>query len=227
MIIDTMTIEEVANEIVNDWNENAYGYFMRVLASRNKKHRRMVIKSDSKKTIFFKPIEYRSVRNNRFVALPYSISQSDFKKRGLVSLYYATSYYKSQKYLFLIQHDMCNSLKFCTTIFVPHSLKRYTERCLKNTNVLVDENLYVEVLKRNATMYYEVIDTPKGKRECMEAEDGMFYGERINSRDFLIKTYISGNEFFNNQKIIHDKTTSEIEDYLEEKSFLNFTKLAS
>lgn len=182
--------------------------------------------SDRNRPIFFEKIEYISHRNNRFVVVPYSINRSDFKKRGLAFISYSTVFYRGSNKLLQIAHDVSNPHKYHITLFCHHCIKRYCERFLKRP-MEINDNLYIELLKRNSVLFSTEVRTPKaGKALYAVSDDGIFIGEKVNSQGILIKTYISRAEYFENQEQFADSVLRRIIEYKQANYVLDYTRLA-
>lgn len=213
-----MTYEELANEILTDWYRNAYPFYLERLLKLHNKYRRIVMTSNPQKPMFFKGIEYISPKMNKFVVVPYSISRSDFKKRGVCFISYAKVYYKNR---WLLLHILCSQHNLFINIITRHFIKRYLERFL-NPRAEVIEDMYLEFLKRNSVFMY--ID--KGTEKCVISDDGMFLGEQINGNCFLFKTYIPRNQFHDDQKTVYDRGLEDIDQYQEYNHIINYGKIA-
>lgn len=226
MVVNSMNNSELIDEILKDWYDNALSFYERRLSAMLSKYRRAVMKSDRNKSIFFKEIEYNSPRHNRFVIVPYSINRSDFKKRGLSFLSYSTVFYKGRNILLQIAHDTNIQSRYHITIFCQHCIKRYCERFLKSA-VEINDDLYIELLKRNSVLSFTEVVTPKGEKALYAvSDDGTFIGERVNTDGVLIKTYISRDEYFENQERLADDLLKGIIDYKQANHVLNYTGLA-
>lgn len=226
MVVNSMNDNEIVNEILTDWYENAIPYFARKMIAQNSKYRRIVMKSHRNNYHFFNKIEYTSPRNNRFVIVPYSINWSDFKKRGSLYLSYATVTYKRHRLYLHILHDADNQLTFYANIFCWHCLQRFCQRFIKK-NTEINDELFIEIIKRNSVYWMTDEDTPKGKRPHYISDDGIFLGDKIDDNNYIFKTYISEDEMGENQRKLYRKWVENFLDYKNDNYLLDYSRIAS
>lgn len=91
----------------------------------------------------------------------------------------------------------------------------------------VNDNLYIELLKRNSVLFSTEVATPNaGKALYAVSDDGIFIGKKVNSQGILIKTYISRAEYFENQEQFADSVLRRIIEYKQANYVLDYTGLA-
>lgn len=226
MVVDSMSDSELIAEVLKDWYDNAIHFYSKKMSAKASKYRRAVMTYNRNRPIFFEKIEYISHRNNRFVVVPYSISRSDFKKRGLAFISYSTAFYRGRNILMQIAHDVSNPHEYHITLFCHHCIKRYCERFL-NRPIEANDNLYIELLKRNSVLFSTEVTTPKAEKALYAvSDDGIFIGEKVNSQGILIKTYISPTDYFENQEELADSVLGRIIEYKQANYVLDYTGLA-
>lgn len=118
MIVDTMSLLEVAAELQSDLKNEVSVKMKRILADR--KYWRTVLKyGNSKKTIYFNPLEIRTKRLNRFVVLPFSHGKKDFKKFGIAFTVILIFYYNKYPYVVWFVNGLNEVAFFKKTLFRP------------------------------------------------------------------------------------------------------------
>lgn len=78
MITNHMKIEEIAEELNKDFNEEIWQKAVQL--NFNSKYRRTILKSEKRGIIKFKPHIYTSKRGNKFIVTPFTSGRSHYKK---------------------------------------------------------------------------------------------------------------------------------------------------
>lgn len=91
-----------------------------------------------------------------------------------------------------------------------------------------NDNLYIELLKRNSVLFSTEVSIPKGGEALYAvSDDGIFIGEKVSSQGILIKTYISRAEYFENQEDFANNVLRNIMNYKRANHVLDYTGMAS
>lgn len=184
MIVDTMTIDEVAYGVLSAYKEN-FERIGKVLGAKNKEYRRFILKNDGKH--YFNPFTIKIDNVTTFYIYPYYISKSDYKKNGWLYSVVCKVYYR-KRYIWCYLPNYFNNCIF----FTQHFFERYNERHLGSEFETVNDELvrrfFVEI------NWKSIIDFGyRGNNDevSMNTNIGQCCGERISDRCLLMKTFIN------------------------------------
>ena len=176
MIVTSMTDEELLAEVSKDYSS---------CVNRVKKdfniYRRAIIKS-SKFPIYFKPIEYTSPRNNRFLLFIEAKSKKDSTGPFMT---FVTYFLKPEGIYAIMIYPNSNNSK-SITIYPPHFFERYKERYLeKDIDTL---EAIKEFFKYNSA---NIIQFTEGTYYRGSCNHGFVFGEKLGENINILKTFIT------------------------------------
>lgn len=209
MIVDTMSLLEVAAELQSDLKNEVSVKMKRILADR--KYWRAVLKyGNSKKTIYFNPLEMRTKRLNRFVVLPFSHGKKDFKKFGIAFTVISIFYYNKYPYVAWFVNDL-NEVAF----FKKHFFDRYDERFLQS-ETLFSEDLVLNFFKGNMHVFTGPQYEDRSNNVMGVSNDGILLGEKLSPLITQYNTYISVDMLKGEQIEKHRLLSDNLDDYIKE-----------
>lgn len=144
-------------------------------------YRRAIIKS-SKFPIYFKPIEYTSPRNNKFLLFIEGKSKKDATTPFVTFVVY---YFKPEGiYAIMVFPSRFNSKKI--VIYPPHFFDRYKERYLEKDIATLDA--MKEYFKFNSA---NILQFSEGKYYRGSCNHGFVFGEKLSENINIIKAFIT------------------------------------
>lgn len=190
MITYHMKIEEIAEELNKDFNEEIWQKAVQL--NFNSKYRRTILKSEKRGIIKFKPHIYTSKRGNKFIVTPFTSGRSHYKKtHSLEFAYIATFHYKNSFFVAWLTSE--SKLQLPNIYFYPsHFFDRYGERYLKHEFEMTDENLSDFFVRNGAVSMFGKCHHPKYKNHLFATfDEGVMLGERVAWDIMFFKTYIT------------------------------------
>ena len=190
MIINTMTFEEIADELNRDYMDEIDRKLYSI--EKNSLYRRTILKSQKHGLINFKPITFKSKRGNTIILTPYVASRSLYKKtHELQFSIIATFYYRRTHFVAWLTSDAID-LKPSVYFYPSHLFERYGERFLKENFIMNTENFSCFFLKNRAVSFFANCPHPKYKNHLFATiNDGVLFGETIDRHVQFFKTYIT------------------------------------
>lgn len=184
MIVDTMSLLEVAAELLKDLKSEGIKKIMKRL--NNKKYREYIIKNgQSKKMIYFKSFDIKTRRCNRFAVLPFCKGKSGFKKWGLGGIVVSFFYYDKYPYIAWVTNDF-TSIVF----FKKHLFERYNQRFVQD-ETMFSESLIFDYFKSNMLLCADCQHEDGSNGIIGVVRDGVLFGERLSDSVIIYKTYIT------------------------------------
>lgn len=208
MIVSTMTFPEISHEILTDYA----GVLPRVaksLQGRMHLYRKNAMMTD--KPITFRPIEFTSARNNKFIIVPKSNGKSDFRKKGLIFICLVSFRVNNYPYYAMVSLDGKN-LGFYTL----HLIQRYYERRFGDTEDITLDKV-CKFFSENSITPIDDQDVPKYENSIFaKTENGILFGEKIDDHLNLFKTFITDDMAKGNQVKVSDGLRERLERYINE-----------
>lgn len=184
MIVDTMSLLEVAEELLKDLKSEGIGKIVKRL--KDKKYRKYIIKNgQSKKMIYFKSFDIETRRRNRFVVLPFCKGKSGFKKWGMGGIVVSLFYYEKYPYIAWVTNDF-TSIVF----FKKHLFERYNQRFVQD-EMTFSKDLIFDYFRGNMLLCADHQHEDGSNGIVGVVRDGVLFGERLNDSAIVYKTYIT------------------------------------
>ena len=194
MIVDTMTFDEIADYLMKTSfsKANIRAIYQEHIIPNEKKYRRAIIKwkqnPNHTEYKIFTPIISNGTCNEEWVFIPVAVNTN-----VPYHIIFNTFFYQGHRYVALSRVDSV------VVFFSWHSLRRYSERFLKEPNPTIDNEFIGEMLIYNSS-FYRTTYTYKGKLSKMYVStDGGFLCDEYQ-RCIVVNTFISANEYFSNQE---------------------------
>lgn len=195
MIVKAMSIKEIYDEIMKDYHE------LVDYAERKKKQYERPIKKSNIFPMHFKPIEYRSSRNNKYYMIFRAYKKKDWKDIHNTTI----CTYDNEDGLHAVM-----IYKTTIAIYPPHFFSRYRERYLLD-RALSSKDVILHYFKDNAVAYGEWSND--GDYLAMTTADGVGVGQTFeNAKIYLFKTFLGFDMLFPSQ----DKYRFEFYEFVEE-----------
>ena len=189
MVVDSMSIEQLADELVSDYDNEII--FRTFAIDDDKKYRKAILKSSKQGLISFKPLSYTSKNGNEFIITPFVQSRSLYKKSNEVqSSTFSRFRYRKTPF---VAHYTTNVDTFKTMIYLSpsHLFQRYGERFLEENFDMTTENLSSFYIT-NRMVVTSALEHWKYKNHLFATiNDGILLGEKIKENVFFFKTYIT------------------------------------
>lgn len=213
MIVDTMTFEEISKYL---WKTSFSQETLNKIDSgkfyiRKKKMFLLDIKKwrlnqfSTEKYKIFNPVYYKGKNDETLVTVYYS---GDGVHLDFIN--FVVFNYRGKKYVAMKSVNP-GSVMFYTW----HSLRRYSERFLGDPDALIDDIFIGDFLIFNAS-YMERRYIHEGtERILMVTTDGSFLCDKYGM-SYVARTFISENEYFQNQKELDQETLQKLKKYWEE-----------
>lgn len=209
MVVDTMSLLEVSEELLKDLKSEVSVKVTKILSDR--KYWRSVLKyGEGKKTLYFKPLEITTKRLNRFKILPFSHGKHDFKKFGLAFIVISMFYYKKYPYVAWFVNDFS-----AVAFFKKHFFDRYDQRFLQS-ETLFSEDLVFDFFKGNMHVFTGPQYEDMSNNVMGVSNDGVLLGEKLSSVVTIYNTYIRVDMLKGKQVDKHRLLSNELDDYIKE-----------
>lgn len=181
-----MKDKEIADECRKDYLNIAYK-----IASIEKKYWRVIVKKPNASFVF-KPIEYTSLRKNKYIIMLNSAGKKDLRLHGV--LYNAFLIYRKKESIYVV----LSKLGTPCSILTSHLFDRYRERFFKDMTIPK-----MEVIKSyiyNNYMFYS--DIGPDNVVYGTVNDGINLGESYPKDNYVVyKTFVSRELLFSDQLI--------------------------
>lgn len=171
------------------------------------KYRRPIIKS-SKFPMYFKPVEYKSVKGNLYIIFFEARTKKDYDGRLLFTI---ICVYNKNGGLNVMMYNRPPQRNIM--IYSPHLFSRYRTRFLK------DESLSsIDVIKR----FFQINPTSRGMQTrgdeiACSCNEGVLFGKRIDDGKIIIfKTFVSFDMLFESQDEYKEEILDGLLKYREE-----------
>lgn len=214
MIVDTMSFEEISKYL---WKTSFSPETLKKMDSskpylRKKKLYLLEIRrwrynhDPSEKYRIFKPVYYKGKNDETLVTVYYS---SDGVHLDFIN--FVTFYHRGKKYVAM------KSVRPGSVMFYSlHSLRRYSERYLGDPEATIDDIFVGDFLIYNSSCM-ERRYTYDGKESIlMITTDGSFLCDKYEEGVYVARTFISENEYFQEQKELDQETLQRLKRYWEE-----------
>jgi hypothetical protein len=208
MVVSSMTVQEIHNEFLTDVNT-----LDARISHYYEKFKRKVLKTNHFPLRCF--YEFRTNKNNLYIIILSALKRHDHKC-PLVAKY---GVYDSPEGKYVVA-----LLPNTTLIFPPHFFKRYRERIVKDLSISNDNIIKLYLSKEWGLMINLIDENFKGIYHCFENDEaddkvnlvgitsqGYCFGIKQGD-DCIIKTIISDDMLFENQKPLLDDLK---QDYIE------------
>ena len=201
MVVDSMTYEEIGNELITDWYK--HGKKMLDFKLKDNSIRRAAMKNGiTQVPQFFKDIEISTKAGNDFVVVPYSNGKKMFVKQGLQIILFSMFYYNGR----LMVGRLMNGCTF-VALYEIHLFKRYCERYLKQ-ECEITKNFVIKFFKKNLFIHDDTLNSSKrDEYDFARIRDGIMLGVIISPIIVLYKTFITASMAKGNQWDIMEKLT--------------------
>lgn len=209
MVVDSMTYTEIVDYLFNKgFSDKALieECILPIERNNKKKYYRLINKWKSnynRKGLYriFKPILYGKGYSEQYWCVPFSSG------KHLDYVFFTTFNYRNKKYLAFRTHTPLGAI-----LFSWHSIKRYAERFLGDTDPIIDEVFIGDMLIYN-TAYCMTEYTHNGKTSNMlVTTDGAFLCD-IEGDVNIARTFISEKEYFENQSVLDAEMIETVIDY--------------
>lgn len=176
MIVPAMSVTEIHNELVKDYDN----CISRI--DRDFKHYRRAIIKSTKFPMYFKPIDYTTPSRNKFVILV----EAESKKNANDLLITLIGYYLRPEgiYAAMIVPSKNGDKKIC--IYPPHFFERYKERYLQNDLSALE--VIKQYFKINSAITFEVREEAGFRGVC---RDGYILGKILSHNILIVKTFVT------------------------------------
>ena len=215
MIVDSMTLEEVAQELLGDMDD-----VRRIADYRFQKYKSLVLKSHHFPVI--RHYECKTVeRKNRFFVTFTAMKRSDWKEP--YCHYYCIYIRPEGMYCALVGPE-----DRTVNIYPPHFFSRYRERIIKRNDISPEDLIHLFMSRHWSNFsHYVDLDQIKGLSKWEQlihdgefdlfgtCPDGIIFGQRTK-RIVLNKTIISESMLFPNQVEFYESVYNDYHDYLRE-----------
>lgn len=187
MIVDTMTLKEINDEIIKDMKESQIENTVGCkILERIGKYWSLVIKRTTKYSFWaFEPFKVKSARGNEFYVLPYTHGKRSFRQEGV--LYVIAVFFNGGVAMIVGEHRTNPQCLF----FRPHFFERYWQRFQDGQHASDDKKGALNILAQNHAIQFKKYDHNKHHNSVIcEMEDGVAFGT-VKDGFIVINTYIS------------------------------------
>lgn len=211
------SIQQAVAEIVAD-KEQCVNYAKRLAASR--KYRMAVNNLDRhRKNIFFKPVTWRSKRDNEFLILLGASSKADAKSNGIFLIIVMLFLFEGRLHAATINEQGAGPK---VEIFKYHFFKRYNERFLKQPELDTKDVVSI-FLRANTHKCYRKMESKKFQDSyAFIYTDGVGFGNYYPKKNYCIhNTFVTKMMLYKKQS----EMTEDLLDYIENLSAKSWAEI--
>lgn len=210
MIVDSMTFEEIHNELKTELTVCDKRF-----AIEQNKYRRAILKRE-KFPVVYAPIEYTTPKKNTALIYVEAKSKSDARFPLLTTIVY----YRRKKGLYAVMLVQPNKGDIMSVIYTPHFFARYKQRFLNK------DISSLEVIKAYFVNNPAIIcDVDKNNELDGTVREGYVFGKVIKDDIWLVKTFIT-KDMMKGEQVKFDKKFMEQLDVIKKlKTDTKFSKL--
>lgn len=179
MIIETMSHQEIANELLKD-KEELKERIITKISYNGKSYRRTVLKHHGDNVIYFPSFSVKTSRNNVYHVIPYSYGKREYKRDKIHVLVY-TIYYQCGK----LEAIWLSLDKSELTFLTNHSLCRYRDRVIQKHEISLRDTLEI-LVRRNSFMVYSPAESIKYNNQSLVTTHECSFVSEEESEDILV-----------------------------------------
>lgn len=194
VIVDSMSMEEILQILAEDGK-----FLQHKIVENEKKYKRLIKDSRGKERVFYKPLTYKSAAGFNYVIQFFTRAYDEIEKDKLGVIYYiwflrSIETQKGKKtgtYVVTVSKlSLSNHSTWHFTVYTPHFMDRYKERCLNDSSITRLEafhryylnNLKISSSGRPSEKY------PKGY--WMVCNDGLCLCNRLKGLTVEVATFV-------------------------------------
>lgn len=208
MLLPNMTYSELIKEFNRDYEESVLPRLYHI--NNDNKYRRFCLKLGSNQFHAFKPIEFKTKRNNQCVIYLSTHGKSDFRASNGLHSQLLMKIQGARGINYMTKSETINGVEHC--IFSYHLFERYAERKWGRTDIDINKIILEVVPQLNHVASKELNDKRYPNGIFSLCPLGIFLGEYIQEDNFMIyKTFVSFDLLHSNQEDICQELTPLLE----------------
>lgn len=211
------SIQQAVAEIVAD-KQQCIQYAKRLAASR--KYRLAVNKLDRfRKNIFFKPVSWKSKRDNEFLIMLGVSSKADAKSNGIFLIFVMLFNLDGRLYAATI-NEQDDGPK--VEIYKHHFFKRYNERFLKQPELDIKDVIAIFIRANTHNMYKKMESKKFQDSYAFIYPDGVGFGNYYVKKNYCIhNTFVTRMMLYKNQS----EMTEDLQEFISDISTKSWAEI--